>query len=65
MLQFKNLRPLTNNPDEWMDVGDNCWQSCRNPEAFSLNGGITYYLLSEGGTMDDPNPSHETKGLYQ
>lgn len=51
LLQFKNLTPLTNNPEEWNDVsemsGHSLWQSKRNPEAFSEDKGVTYYLLSE------------------
>ena len=46
LLQFKNLSPLTENPLEWMYVGDSSldgaegvWQSLRNPEAFSHDGG--------------------------
>lgn len=49
---FKALAPLTDNPDEWRDVsefcgGTNLWQNRRNSEAFSYDGGKTYYLLSE------------------
>jgi len=54
LLQFKNLAPLTDNPDEWEDQtewtatpGVTLWQNKRNSEAFSLNRGVTYYLLSE------------------
>lgn len=47
LLQFKNLKPLTTNPDEWTDVGGMMWQNVRNSEAFSRDGGMTYYLLSE------------------
>lgn len=47
LLQFKNLSPLTDNPDEWMDVDNGMWQNRRNAEAFSTDGGKTYYLLSE------------------
>lgn len=54
LLRYENLRPLTNNPDEWMfvsgkdyGVDEDIWQSRRNPEAFSHDGGVTYYLLSE------------------
>lgn len=66
LLQFKNLSPLTNNPDEWMQIaeevaGPNIWQSKRNPEAFSQDGGKTYYLLSEGATQDNPQPIHHTE----
>lgn len=61
LLQFKNLTPLTDSPYEWMDVGDNLWQSTRNPEAFSLDRGKTYYLLSEGASQSNPNPIHKTE----
>lgn len=46
LLQFHNLSPLTDNPDEWVNHGQ-LWQSVRRSDAFSLNGGVTYYLLSE------------------
>lgn len=61
LLQFKNLSPLTNDPREWNKVTEDVWQSIRNPEAFSNNGGKTYYLLSEGATFDNPKPWHRTK----
>lgn len=54
LLQFKELSPLTNNPNEWQyhgpdkwDGTDGIWQNRRNGEAFSNDGGETYYLLSE------------------
>jgi hypothetical protein len=47
LLQFKNLTPLTDDPSEWNEVGKETWQSSRNPEAFSTDGGRTYSLLSE------------------
>jgi hypothetical protein len=53
LLQFRNLKPLTNNPDEWVFHGPQTWgaeggvwQNKRNSEAFSHDGGKTYYLLS-------------------
>ena len=46
LLQFKNLTPLTNDPEEWIEVGDDIWQNRRNPEAFSKDGGRSYILLS-------------------
>lgn len=64
LLQFKNLRPLTNDPAEWyhhnaeMAGTDNCWQNIRNGEAFSNDGGKTYYLLSEGGNDRNRRPLH-------
>jgi hypothetical protein len=47
LLQFKNLSPLTDRISEWNEVSVGLWQNSRNSEAFSENGGITYYLLSE------------------
>lgn len=54
LLQFKNLSDLTNDPDEWIRHNEGTWgspggiyQNKRNAEAFSNNGGRTYYLLSE------------------
>ena len=51
---FQNLTPLTNDPGEWMDVSEMgadgsppCWQNRRCSEAFSHDGGKTYYRLSE------------------
>ncbi len=58
LLQFKNLMPLTDNPDEWILISEDVWQNKRNPEAFSNDGGITYYLLSEGGNDHNREPLH-------
>lgn len=56
LLEHRNLSPLTDNPDEWefhgperWDGTNGVWQNKRNGEAFSPDGGKTYYLLSEGG----------------
>lgn len=67
LLQFKNLKPLTNDPTEWMfhDNGtfppSGVWQNTRNGEAFSHDGGKTYYLLSEGGNDKNPEPLHTSE----
>jgi hypothetical protein len=65
LLQFKPLTPLTNDPDEWMHVAgafwpdkDEVWQSRRNPEAFSNDSGLTYYLLSERDETLETTPIH-------
>jgi len=62
LLQFKNLSPLTNDPNEWMNVceqsGYEMWQSNRCPEAFSHDGGNTYWLLSEGAHSGNRQPIH-------
>ena len=51
LLRFRNLSPLTDDPNEWINVsdktGEELWQNNRNSEAFSTDGGLTYYLLSE------------------
>lgn len=47
LLRFRNLKPLTNNPDEWIEVFDDIYQSTRRSDAFSNDGGVTYYLLHE------------------
>lgn len=65
LLQFKNISPLTDDPDEWMLVSDDTdgnktYQSRRNPEAFSLDGGDTYYLLSYGSSDKHPWPKFKT-----
>ena len=72
LLQFKNLTPLTDNPDEWLyhgpDYGGPIWQNIRNSEAFSKDGGKTYYLLSERVTRSWKNlwlqvtPYHDSIG---
>jgi hypothetical protein len=67
LLNFKNLCSLTDDPDEWIQVkGEEedepgVWQSKRNPEAFSPDGGKNYYLLSEGAHFGNPHPLHATE----
>jgi hypothetical protein len=68
LLQFRNLTPLTNDPDEWIHhaeevsgVEKGVWQSTRCSEAFSNNGGKTFYLLSEGANFQNPKPWHRTR----
>ena len=65
LLQFKNLRPLTNDPAEWQDQsepsGYAMWQNIRNGEAFSDDGGKTHWLLSEGGHSGNRKPTHITE----
>ena len=61
----RNLTPLTDNPDEWYfhdasvaGVEGGFCQNIRNGEAFSHDGGKTYYLLSEGGNDKHREPLH-------
>lgn len=67
LLQFHNLSPLTDDPKEWnlitedsFPLPSHSWQNTRRSEAFSTDGGKTYYLLSEGGNQDNPNPVHHS-----
>ena len=50
--RFQNLSPLTSDPEDWIDqseaFGRPMWQNRRNHQAFSKDGGTTWYLLSEG-----------------
>lgn len=59
LLQYQNLTPLTDDPDEWFyhdevvwGAAGGIWQNKRNGEAFSPDGGKTYYLLSENGNAE-------------
>jgi len=62
LLEWKNLTPLTNSPNEWLPMpmasgqDSMLWQSARNVEAFSTDGGVTYYLLEERD--QDPSSFH-------
>lgn len=52
LLSFEALGPVTDNPDEWLDVsdamgGDPTWQNIRDSKMFSEDGGKTYYNLNE------------------
>ena len=55
LLRYGNLAPLTDEPREWVQIGDDLWQSIRNRDAFSNNGGTTYKLYSENNDVE-----HET-----
>jgi hypothetical protein len=52
LLRYGNLAPLTDEPKEWIQIGDELWQSIRNRDAFSNNGGITYKLYSENNDVE-------------
>ena len=56
--RFENLTPLSDNPAEWYDHTDKSsepmFQNRRNGEAFSEDGGKTYYLLSDRWDRKSP-----------
>ena len=70
LLQFKNLKPLSDNPDEWIHITEDIagqpdlWQNKRNSAAFSHDGGRTYYLVSDGGDQRDRHVSTMAKLVY-
>lgn len=54
LLAFKPLSDLTDDPEDWIHHGEDVWgekggiwQNRRNGQAFSKDGGKTYYLLSD------------------
>ena len=51
LLNFENLSPLTDNPDEWDEVKEGLWQNRRYPRAFSKDRGCTYQLNIDYGGM--------------
>lgn len=69
LLRFQPLSELTDDPGEWIDRHADgttpvpLWQSARNPEAFSTDGGKTYTLLSEKEAAGDvaTTPLHRSK----
>lgn len=69
LLKYEPLGPLTDNPSEWNHIdermgGPNLWQSRRNPQALSHDGGKTYYLLSEWSDKDEkPVIWHESENV--
>lgn len=50
LFSFENLTPLTDDPEDWIDVGYALWQNRRNSRMFSTDGGKTYT------DVDDPQP---------
>ncbi|WP_234329377.1 MULTISPECIES: hypothetical protein [unclassified Streptomyces] len=73
LLRFQPLTDLTDDPGEWIDryaegmTSTPLWQSRRNSEAFSTDGGKTYYLLSEQQAAGDiaTTPLHHSKSVPQ
>ena len=45
--RFENIMPISDNKDEWMEVGTGVFQCKRNPELFSKDGLKTYYKVSK------------------
>lgn len=56
LANFQNLKPISSNSDEWNQVSGDTWQSKRRSDAFSRNGGKTWYYLDE-----PEHPEHSDK----
>lgn len=49
----QTLSPITNRPEEWTSVGDQTWQSIRNPNLYSATAGATYWDVTEARSKND------------
>jgi hypothetical protein len=47
LILCRNLTPLTDDPDEWMFLDDDVWQSTRRADAFSYDGGHRYHIIGD------------------
>lgn len=58
LLQEKPLSPPTDHPDEWVEVTDifggpeRLWQNTRDTDAYSTDGGLTWYYYYEDRFVD-------------
>ena len=61
LIMFEPLGPLTDDPDEWMEVTDGLWQSRRQSEAFSRDNGKTYRLNNDRATIQVSKAARESR----
>ena len=47
LLSFRPLSPLTDDPDDWIEVGYGMWQNRRDGRMFSEDGGRTYTSVED------------------
>lgn len=45
--RYKNITPITFNPEDWFQCADGAWQSKRNPSIFSKDRGKTWYDIDK------------------
>ena len=58
LLNFENITEITNDPIEWIEVGENLWQNTRNSKLFSQDGGLSYT-----SNDDVPAVKHQAKNV--
>ena len=63
LFKYENLFPLTDHPKEWEEVKPGVWQSQRNFDAYSTNGGKTYKLFSENNDVEHDTLKLEGKDV--
>lgn len=51
LARFEALSPITDDPQDWIEVGPEVWQCRRQSNAFSNDGGKTYTTLETGGEV--------------
>lgn len=51
VLRFQPLTPITDNAEDWIEVGPEVWQCRRDGECFSNDGGKTYRRNSDHSTL--------------
>lgn len=61
LLNFQPLSEITNNPAEWMEVGEDMWQNTRDSQAFSDDGGKTHWHLKDGSHANNRAVLYLTK----
>lgn len=64
VIDFGNLTPLTNDPEEWVQHERGMWQSKRNSSAFSSDQGNSYYLTEESRWEDDEHGRRVRRVTY-
>lgn len=65
LLNFEALTKLTDDPLDWNLVGDKMWQSRRQSDSFSKDGGKTYYRLDERRRWWSTALRHLPRRMYQ
>lgn len=57
LLRFQPLTPITDSPEDWIEVADSLWQCRRDGECFSGDGGKTYRRNSDHDTLHTSTPA--------